>query len=144
MKQTFKILKQAFLASLFLAFLGCSSDDGGSGTDTDPGGNSLTSGKWYYETGDGVEGEFCDKKNNLDFRSDGTFYFELFVGSEPSCVSIDSYTGTYTLDADVITMVFGSETFSGTFSISDGILTYEGESPFMGGSSISTYDHVSG
>lgn len=146
MKQTFNILKQLVWSSVFLAFLGCSSDDGSG--EGGAGGDALTSGKWYYEATNGVEGDECDKLTNIEFTPDGKYLLEAYAhspsGTDCYYVNLEM---NYTVSGNTLTVTSGSMPEgegASTFSISNGILSITGQDPSTGEESTTTYDKTAG
>lgn len=141
-----KQMKQTLLiTALFLFCLSCSSDDdGGNGQQDD---TQLTSGKWYYESNNGEEGDECAKISSIEFTTEGEFIIDPYGYSDFSdedCVPTGMMQGTYTVSGNTISVNVFGVTASGTYSISNGILTSNGLNPFDSSSNNTTYDKTPG
>jgi len=127
-------MKRIFLITTLLFFcFSCNNDDDG-------GKQPSIVGKWYYETGDGNEATGCHKQCSIEFTSNGEWFFEAFIGAPPNCANTESYSGTYTVSNGELTIEFESASTTATFFVSDEMLVYMGNAMFAHGKNISTYD----
>ena len=124
-----RTVKHAFLAVLMLTFyIGCSSDDNGAGAG---GANSELVGTWYMLTYNGHEADECERQTNIQVMADGRLILQEYGGTT-TCTLITEIPGDYTIDGNVVTIDTNLPMvplITLTFSISDGILTTEGNNP---------------
>lgn len=140
-----KTVRHAFLVVLMLTFsMGCSSDDNGDGDSG--GGNSELTGNWYLKTYNGHEANDCEKQSNIEITSDGEYNYQDYnfieTDGEEECVLIMSFNGNYTVSGSTLTIttpLVPGVSSTNTYSISDGIMTLEGDDPFTGEYGITTW-----
>lgn len=112
-----------FLTLVGLSLISCNSDDDG--------GSPSIVGKWeYFQEGFEVDGQEnlddynhavgCNK-DTAQYNSNGTVQEVYYSNDGSGCVE-DSDTYSYTISGNTITNNFGSESLTGTFSISNNIL----------------------
>lgn len=127
-----RTVKHAFLAVLMLTFyIGCSNDDDGGDAD---GANSGLVGSWYLLATNGEEANECEKQSNFLITTNGEFTFQQY-GETTTCTLIMELPGNYTIDGNTMTLNTNLPMvplITLNFSISDGILTTEGNDPFSG------------
>lgn len=112
-----------FVTLVGLSLISCNNDDENSST-------SIV-GKWeYFKEGFVVDGQEiledydhavgCNK-DTAQYNSNGTLQEVYYSNDGSGCVE-ESDTNSYTISGNTITVNFGSESLTGTFSISNNIL----------------------
>ena len=134
-------MKQTILITLLFSFcIACSKDDDGGATND----SQLVSGKWYFESNNGVEGQECDKICSIEFTSNGQFIIDAYGVGEEDCMHIYLMEGTYTVSGNTINVNVYGVTASGTYNITNGLLITNGINPFDSSSNNTTYDKTPG
>src|SRR5690606_4745202 len=138
-------MKQLLVITILTVLcIGCNKDDNGGSSQGD---SSLTSGKWYYESSNGEEGDECDKMSSIEFKTDGKFIIDPYGYSDPAggeCAPMGALQGTYTVSGNSMSVTVFGETASGTYTVSETTLVTNGTIPFIVESENTTWDKTSG
>ena len=103
----------------------------------------LVEGTWYLQTTDGVELSVCEKQSSVKFKTDGSVLSKVYMEGDGSCGDPNfTIDGLYTVDGNNIEINLGLGTSTGTFNISNGILTTRLTS--SGVTTVDTYDRNPG
>lgn len=124
-----KILKTLCLVCLAVITINCSKKDDDNNPTQKTNKELLTTGKWYQESKSFGTYSACEKKTNIQFKTDDTLKLEAFDENSGSCQSTGIENATYTLtDNTNLTITFGPDTINTVIlSISETELTLKNE-----------------
>ncbi len=103
----------------------------------------LVSATWYGETENGVALSACEKLSRVKFSTDGILATHIYLEGDGDCGNPNlNIRGTYEVDGNTLRINLSIGSSSGTYSISNGILTTTLTSEDL--TTINTYDKEPG